>query len=947
MTGGDGFVLGVDFGTSNTVAMLRRPDGRVTPLLFDGTPVLPSAVFAAPDRVLFVGRDALHHGRHRPAGLEPNPKQRIDEGSVLLSGLECAVPDLIGAVLGRVADEATRVAGHRPGTLVLSHPAGWGPVRRLTLTDAAAAVGLPTPVFVPEPVAAAMYFTSVLRGSVPSGAAMLVYDLGAGTFDVTVLRAGTSFEVLGSDGLDDVGGLDVDGAVVTWLRDQYTDEAWDRLSRPRSPEDRRLRQDLWAEARVAKEMLSRTSAVVMRPPLLDQEVPLTLAEFEQITQPLIDRTVRTAQGLSRYCEVTPAQVLLVGGSSRIPLVATALHRAFGVPPTVTEQPETVVAEGCVFAPGVPPAATRSPDDDRDPVALSTVLPVAAGLSTEPFTADVGPGALPAAPLGRSVLPAMPGGTAPAVPTPAAPAATSSAIPAGAPASVPAGAPASAPVAALDGAAVSSAAPSGAAIASAAPAAGSSAASAVATSPTVATLPASALRPGAIPGARAGDPSTGTGLLWPPLPPAIAVHPLAAGVESTADTARLLPASHGTPRNAGPARQLQRNPGHHAGNASALGADGWPDLTPLTGRPAVTPPVVDDEDAVTEEVSPDWSAPPRPAPPAEPVPMTRMLRVPVQPAGPPDILAPVEQAPPVQTRPLESQPPPAQSPPAQPPPAQPPPAQPPPAQPPPAQRPAVGDDRAFPPGPPAPPRRAHPDDVAPTRAPQPRRARAAVALLAVVFLLAAAAVTLIVTVPTGRDRNAARPSAGPPFPTWAVRYADSLGTQRGWSATADVAEKVECGFRNGRLEVDMRKGGIFRCPGQRDELTDFALRLDVYLLDGQACAGIWFRRGLHEAGKDSSYVLEVCRTELVLGHHHAAGDIAEFARFPVPELGTGIRTVVGLVVRGGDISLYLHDGFVGRHDDGRFPGGRMALGIAVPRDLGAGRVGFSSVELRTP
>jgi hypothetical protein len=181
----------------------------------------------------------------------------------------------------------------------------------------------------------------------------------------------------------------------------------------------------------------------------------------------------------------------------------------------------------------------------------------------------------------------------------------------------------------------------------------------------------------------------------------------------------------------------------------------------------------------------------------------------------------------------------------------------------------------------------------------------------------------------------------------VRYADSLGTQRGWSATADVAEKVECAFRNGRLEIDMRKGGIFRCPGQRDELTDFALRLDVFLLDGQACAGIWFRRGTHEAGKDSSYVLEVCRTELVLGHHHAAGDIAEFARFPVPELGTGIRTVVGLVVRGSDISLYLHDGFVGRHSDGQFPGGRMALGIAVPRDLGAGRVGFSSVELRTP
>jgi hypothetical protein len=218
---------------------------------------------------------------------------------------------------------------------------------------------------------------------------------------------------------------------------------------------------------------------------------------------------------------------------------------------------------------------------------------------------------------------------------------------------------------------------------------------------------------------------------------------------------------------------------------------------------------------------------------------------------------------------------------------------------------------------------------------------------VVFLLAAAAVTLIVTMPATRDRAGSGPSAGPPFPTWAVRYADSLETQRGWSAAANPVEKVECAFRNGRLEIDMRKGGIFRCPGQRDELTDFALQLDVFLLDGQSCAGIWFRRGTHEGGKDSSYVLMVCRTELVLGHHHADGDIAEFAKFPVAELGAGVRTVVGLVVRGGDISLYLHGGFVGRRTDPVFPGGRVALGIAVSRDLGAGRVGFRNVELRTP
>ena len=78
---------------------------------------------------------------------------------------------------------------------------------------------------------------------------------------------------------------------------------------------------------------------------------------------------------------------------------------------------------------------------------------------------------------------------------------------------------------------------------------------------------------------------------------------------------------------------------------------------------------------------------------------------------------------------------------------------------------------------------------------------------------------------------------PTFPAWPVRYADSLATPRGWSPTTEPAVSAECAFRNDRLEIDMKIGGIFRCPGQRDELIDFALRLDVYLIDGHTCAGI--------------------------------------------------------------------------------------------------------------
>src|SRR5689334_14759996 len=94
VSSGSTFALGVDYGTSNTVAVLRWPDGRTQPLLFEGSPLLPSAVFAAADGHLIVGHDALHHARFEPARLEPNPKRLIDDEVVLLGGREVRTVDL-------------------------------------------------------------------------------------------------------------------------------------------------------------------------------------------------------------------------------------------------------------------------------------------------------------------------------------------------------------------------------------------------------------------------------------------------------------------------------------------------------------------------------------------------------------------------------------------------------------------------------------------------------------------------------------------------------------------------------------------------------------------------------------------------------------------------------------------------------------------------------------
>src|SRR2546423_1215664 len=103
---GAGDALGVDFGTSNTVAVLRWPDGRARPLLVDGSPLLPSSVYADPNGTILAGRDAVHSARLDPARFEPNPKRRIDDTSVLLGDRELSVVDLVAAVLGRIGEEA-------------------------------------------------------------------------------------------------------------------------------------------------------------------------------------------------------------------------------------------------------------------------------------------------------------------------------------------------------------------------------------------------------------------------------------------------------------------------------------------------------------------------------------------------------------------------------------------------------------------------------------------------------------------------------------------------------------------------------------------------------------------------------------------------------------------------------------------------------------------------
>ncbi|MEV4755587.1 Hsp70 family protein [Micromonospora sp. NPDC049559] len=401
--------LSVDFGTSNTVAVLRREDGSEHPLLLDASPLLASAVLAAPNGTLLTGADAERAAPSHPAGYEPNPKRHVDDGTLWLGERELPVDEIIGAVLLRVVTEARRVAGGSAadGT-VLTHPAAWGRGRLEVLVRAARRAGLTDPRLVPEPVAAAAYFATGARPALPTGHCVVVYDLGAGTFDVSVVRRTPGgFEVLASDGLPDVGGLDLDATVVGHARSLTGDSgAWERLDWPRDVVDQRARHDLWRGARSAKEQLSRHASAPLHVPLAERELHLTRDEFETAARPYLDRTVALTLATLRAAGVPRERIaglFLVGGASRIPLVATLLQRGLGIPPTVTDQPELVVARGGLRAeavaaaspaPAVPPpsavptpSAGAAPGADPAPSAGPASGPPASG----PAVAPPGPG----------------------------------------------------------------------------------------------------------------------------------------------------------------------------------------------------------------------------------------------------------------------------------------------------------------------------------------------------------------------------------------------------------------------------------------------------------------------------------------------------------------------------------------------------------------------------
>ncbi|RKT57720.1 type VII secretion-associated protein [Saccharothrix australiensis] len=357
--------VAVDFGTSSTCVAVSVNGREPQVVVVDGQPILPSAVYAAPDGTLFVGQEAERQAAVDPSRYEPHPKRRVDEGELLLGSSVLPVADVVRAVLARVVDEARHIAGGAPvDLLVLTHPADWGAVRTRVLLQAARGLGQDLRL-VPEPVAAAVFHSAT--HSIPEGAALAVLDLGGGTVDASVVaRRGGAFRVLATKGDPTFGGADVDQALLEHIGSLVSPgdpEAWRQLVEGREMADRRKRRVLRQDVRGAKETLSRHSYtdVPLPPPFPDAHV--TRTDLEGLVSAPLGRAAALLATAVREAGVDPralAGVFLVGGSSRIPLVARLVLERTGVVPTSIDQPETVVARGALRAVAADPVRTGAP-----------------------------------------------------------------------------------------------------------------------------------------------------------------------------------------------------------------------------------------------------------------------------------------------------------------------------------------------------------------------------------------------------------------------------------------------------------------------------------------------------------------------------------------------------------------------------------------------------------
>lgn len=351
-----GYLLGIDVGTTRTAAAVIGSGTVEMVTLGDHSVDIPSVVYAAPDGGLLFGEAAERRALTEPDRVAREFKRRIGDPTPIPLGERSFAPEQLSALLAEhVVDVVARTEGGAPERIAVTHPASWGTHKCDLFAAALAERGL-TVTFLTEPQAAALHYATNER--VEPGATVAVYDLGGGTFDAAVVRkeaAGGGFTLLGRpEGVEQLGGADFDQAVVDHVRDAVPAafEGLDETDPNVLSAMARLRRD----CREAKEGLSADTEVSI--PVWLGEVRTTVrlhrSDFEERIRPRLEESVEALQraiASAGLAAAGPSVVLLVGGSSRVPLVAELVSSGLGRPVQVDADPKNTIAKGAVVALG--------------------------------------------------------------------------------------------------------------------------------------------------------------------------------------------------------------------------------------------------------------------------------------------------------------------------------------------------------------------------------------------------------------------------------------------------------------------------------------------------------------------------------------------------------------------------------------------------------------------
>ncbi|WP_253301812.1 molecular chaperone DnaK [Spiroplasma endosymbiont of Phyllotreta cruciferae] len=370
-------IIGIDLGTTNScVAVMEGNEFKVLENP-EGQRTTPSVVSFKNDEII-VGDAAKRQAVTNPNTISSIKRKMGTADKVHVNSKDYSPEQISAEILRYLKSYAEKKLGQKVSKAVITVPAYFNDAQRQATKDAGKIAGLDVERIINEPTAAALAYGI---DKVDKEQKVLVYDLGGGTFDVSILDlADGTFEVLSTAGDNHLGGDDFDDVIIKWMVEEFKKDNNIYLKT-----DKMAMQRLKEEAEKAKKNLSSQLQTEIAAPFitardgnpLHLNLTLTRAKFDEMTKSLVDRTVEPVRKALADAKLKASeldQVLLVGGSTRIPAVQEVIKRELGKEPNRTINPDEVVAIGAAIQGGV------LAGDVKD-VLLLDVTPLSLGIET--------------------------------------------------------------------------------------------------------------------------------------------------------------------------------------------------------------------------------------------------------------------------------------------------------------------------------------------------------------------------------------------------------------------------------------------------------------------------------------------------------------------------------------------------------------------------------------